>query len=150
GVRPDGSGVVFEVNRDVSRYRLGPPLTPEQQGFFFVRADGSGLRRLGPASGEPCFQLAAAHPELGVSGFEITFCSLPFSPDGRAVVFTDLGPGPGGETPPRVVPLPWAPGERGRVPRLPLAHSSIPGLPATGFAEFLDGETLGFYSFANP
>jgi hypothetical protein len=152
GVRPDGSGVVFEVNRDVSLGRFGPPLTPEQQGFFLVRADGSGLRRLGPASREPCFliNLNGRSSPWAFGTFQLTYCSLPFSADGRSVVFTDLGPGPGGETAAQVVTLDVATGERRQVTRLPLAQSSIPLLPATGFAEFVDAETLGFYSFANP
>jgi hypothetical protein len=152
GVRPDGSGVVFEVNRDVSVLRFGPPLTPEQQGFFFVRADGSGLRRLGPPSRAPCFQLTGTSVTLPIGTFALSYCSLSFSPDGRSVVFTDLGPGPGGEEAVQIFVLDLAtdPPKRTQVTRLPLAHSSIPLFPATGPAEFLDDETLGFYSFANP
>lgn len=39
----------------VQRLLLGTrnPLTAEQQGIFYVRADGTGLRRLGPPSQEP-------------------------------------------------------------------------------------------------
>src|SRR5262245_4859415 len=57
GVSPDGSGVVFEVNNEfaLSVFRA-PPLPPDQQGLFFVRADGSGRRRLGPASRDPSFR----------------------------------------------------------------------------------------------
>src|SRR5436190_8303089 len=49
GVSPDGSGVVFEVNDDLSLSRL-TSLPPEQKGFFFVRSDGRGGRYLGAAS----------------------------------------------------------------------------------------------------
>src|SRR5215475_9806852 len=54
-VLPDGSGVVFEMTKQFSVY---PPFTPEPpqgEGIFLVRADGSGLRRLGPASRAPTF-----------------------------------------------------------------------------------------------
>src|SRR5262249_10995854 len=40
GVSPDGSGVAFEVNNHVALF----PVVQTQEGFFFVRADGSGLR----------------------------------------------------------------------------------------------------------
>src|SRR5262245_64180239 len=45
GVSPDGSGVVFEVN---DAFSVAAPswIFPEQDGIFFVRSDGSGLRRL--------------------------------------------------------------------------------------------------------
>jgi hypothetical protein len=53
-VLPDASGVVFEVSKqNVPRLlRSGAPEPPEE-GIFFVRANGTGLRRLGPASRFP-------------------------------------------------------------------------------------------------
>src|SRR5262249_37482148 len=56
GVSPDGKAVVFEVSSDVAFIPPRAPAPPERQGFFFVRADGSGLHRLGPASRDRCFQ----------------------------------------------------------------------------------------------
>ena len=46
---PDGSGALFNVTKQFS---VTPAVTPEppEEGIFFVRADGSGLRKLGPAS----------------------------------------------------------------------------------------------------
>jgi hypothetical protein len=148
GVRPDGSAVVFEVNNEIAVF--GPPLLPEpeQEGFFFVRADGTGLRRLGPASRDPVsltYPVSSSPIGIGVN----VFATLAFSPDGRRVVFTDLGPGPAGETAIQIVTLTLA-GQRTQVTRLPRADSLIPGLPATGFPGFIDDETLAFYSFANP
>ena len=77
-VVPDGSGVVFDVTKQFS-----PALTPEPpgEGIFFVRADGSGLRRLGPPSR---FQ------------FFLGQFSWPVSPDGRTIAFIDLGPSTAG------------------------------------------------------
>jgi len=147
GVSPDGKGVVFEKSGDVALLHL-PLASPQQPGFFFVRADGSGLRWLGPASRDPCFQLEPNR--ASVIGFDTNvFPTLPFSPDGRCVVFTDLGPGPDGETV-QIVTLDVASGRRNQVTHLPKPASSIPGFPATSLAGFLDNETIGFYSFANP
>src|SRR5262245_27121733 len=54
-VSPDGSAVVFEVtNKAVVGPEFGsisPRLTEE--GFFVVRSEGTGLRRIGPPSDEP-------------------------------------------------------------------------------------------------
>jgi hypothetical protein len=59
-VLPDGSAVVFEVTTQFSVY---PSFTPEppEEGIFLVRADGSGLRRLGPASDVPTFVVVPGH-----------------------------------------------------------------------------------------
>src|SRR5262249_21750624 len=60
GVSPDGSRVVFEVNQ---KYSVFPPppsmqLSPEQEGIFLVRSDGSQPpRRLGPPSRDPSFRV---------------------------------------------------------------------------------------------
>src|SRR5262249_14857975 len=150
GVRPDGSGLVFEVS-NVSPFPL-IALTPEQQGFFFVRADGSGLRRLGPASRDPCSRTVPY--SLGPTGvsFFASCGGLSFSPDGRSVVFTDLGPGPDGEMAVQVVTLAVTgkrAGKRRQVSRPPLARAFLrlpPALPPAS----LDDETIGSYSFANP
>ena len=147
GVRPDGSAVVFEVNNDVALLPFGLPSPSPQQGFFFARADGSGLRWLAPASAAPIFDI---YPASGGSTANV-FPNLPFSPDGGHVVFTDMGPGPAGETAIQIFTLDVATGGPPRqVTHLPSAASPIPGLPATGFPSFLTGDTIGFYSFANP
>jgi hypothetical protein len=136
------------VNTDAAIFPL-VRVPAEQEGFFFVRADGTGLRRLAPPSRDPVFRLEPF--PLSPIGFGTTvFPTVPFSPDGRRVVFTDLGPGPAGETAIQIVTLELATGRRWQVTHLPLAASSIPGIPATGFPGFLDNATLGFYSFANP
>jgi hypothetical protein len=91
-VLPDGSGVVFEVTKQFSLY---PPLTPEPprgEGIFFVRADGRGLRRLGPASRFPSL--------LFVGGRTGTVFSV--SPNGRSIAFIDLGPATAGHEAPQV------------------------------------------------
>src|SRR5262249_31994759 len=95
-VSSDGRHVVFEVTDDFSvvGQKLVPPEQPE--GIFIVRADGRGLRRLGPASRDPSFRYAVdPAPPIGVRGS--VWIPFTFSPDGRAVVLPDLGPGPAGE-----------------------------------------------------
>jgi len=83
-VSPDGSAVVFELSDDFS---VEPPLPlqlpPDQKGIFFVRADGSGLRPLGPPSRLPFFFI-----ELN-SGFINDLAGFAFSPDGRMITFAD-------------------------------------------------------------
>lgn len=98
GVLPDGSGVVFELTDDFSMY---PPLTPKptEEGIFFVRADGTGLRRLGPNSGVPAL---SDPPELPFA----------MSPDSRTLAYTDLGPGPDGRDAAQIVTLDVATGRR--------------------------------------
>src|SRR4030095_14290734 len=60
GVSPDGSQVVFEVTDDDGGDTGVPPparvVPDEQKGTFAVRADGTNLRLLGPASRESSFQ----------------------------------------------------------------------------------------------
>src|SRR5262245_17461082 len=92
GVSPDGSGVVFEVTADTAVVSLGrvSPQPPEQQGMFFVRADGSGLRRLGPASREPMFRISPDPTGTFIFNLNVA-AAMPFSPNGRRIVFTDLG-----------------------------------------------------------
>src|SRR5262245_18940810 len=45
-VLPDGSGVVFELTGKYALFVSAP--SHSEEGWFFVRSDGTGLRRLGP------------------------------------------------------------------------------------------------------
>src|SRR5262249_27705860 len=92
GVSPDGSVVVFEVNDEFSSSAFTVP--PEKKGMFLVRADGRGLRSLGPPS----------HQRSFVGDF-VFGPPIAFSPDGRRIVFTDRGPDPQGEPAPQIVVL---------------------------------------------
>src|SRR5262249_56527150 len=103
-VSPDGSGVVFEVTDELGY--SGPRLPPEEKGFFFVRADGSG----GPLKiGSP-----SRVPPYDTKGVSISYVlavpSVVFSPDGERIAFTDLGPGPTGEVAPQIVTIDLAAG----------------------------------------
>jgi hypothetical protein len=101
-VLPDGSGVVFEVTKQLS---LLPAVTPEPpaEGIFFVRADGTGLHRLGPASRFPTL-LVVRDPNSPIGVSFISPGSNPFvvSPDGREMAFIDLGPDTDGHEAPQI------------------------------------------------
>src|SRR5262249_18509407 len=148
-VTPDGSGVVFEVsNRTVIQSVFGglsPELSPDQEGFFFVRADGKGRRRwLGPASRMSVFQIKAnADDPLGL-GYDIRGplpLNIAFSRDGRTIVYTDLGPGPNGEEAVQVVTLDIVSGKRTQLTSL-----TIPKEGVVNGARFVNEDTIVFVS----
>ena len=152
GVSPDGSTVVFEKTNRSSVIGL-PPLGPDREGFFTVRADGSGLRPLGPASRDPItrFAVDGSAPSGFRADIDFTWL-LPFSPDGRTVVFTDRGPGPAGEDAIQIFTMDVATGARTQVTRFPRAAPSNPLDPLRrdieGAVFALDG-TIGFTSSVN-
>ena len=155
GVSPDGSSVVFEVtfeNSLLTGVGVRTPLTPEQEGIYHVRADGSGLRRLGHPSREPAQRvIGIPTPDMGVPAYSNVFFS--FSPDGRSIAFADRGPGPAGEDAAQVVILDLATGLRRPVTRLPdvsPAYRNNPALPSILSVGFKDDATIGFFSRANP
>jgi hypothetical protein len=136
GVTPDGTQVVFEVTDEVREWVVFPPLFPldalpaEQKGIFVVGSDGSGLRRLGPAS--------RAH------SFYLSFFA--FSPSGRLVAYTDYGPGPNDVRAVQIITLDVLTGERRQVTRLPPASGSFGG---TYQPFFNDEQTITFNTRAN-
>jgi hypothetical protein len=151
GVSPDGSGVVFEVTTDTAVVSVGRPLLlpPEEQGIFFVRTDGSGLRRLGPASRDPMFRIS--EDPTGTFIFNVNIAAeIPFSPNGRRITFTDLGPGPGGEEAVQIVVLDLATGQRTQVTRLPSGSPPYAGQFLTAYPQFIDNETVIFVTFVDP
>ena len=118
-VLPDGSGVIFEVT---SRWFPLPAVRrlPEE-GFFFVRADGRGLRRLaGSAS-----RVQANDDEF-----------FPVSPDGLSIALTDLGPDREGHDAHQIFRLDPRSGDRRQ-----LTHHSDP----VCCANFLNSRTILFH-----
>jgi hypothetical protein len=109
-------------------------LTPEppEEGIFFVRADGSGLRRLGPPSRVP------------PAGFRWAA-----SPDGRAIAFIDLGPDRNGHDGRQVFLLDLR--SQDHTPRQLTKESWVSDVeeggsnPGVWFPTFLDDHTVGFY-----
>ena len=150
GVSPDGSAVVFEVTDDHLAF---PVITaaPEEEGIWFVRADGSGLRRLGPASRDPMYRILG---DGGPIGFLLY---LPLSPDGRLLVFTDLGPGPSGEDAVQVVTLDVVSGRRTQLTHFPPVALPCSGTSITPnqcfpvyFPQFVDAHTVLFQTISAP
>ena len=132
GVTPDGSQVVFEVTDEVTGngdFRLVfPPnaLPAEQKGIFAVRADGTGVHRLGPASSVVAF-------------YESLFA---LSPNGRTIAYVDLGPGPFNFNAIQIVTLDLVTGERNQVTHLPPASRTYQPF-------FNDDQTITFFTRAN-
>jgi hypothetical protein len=146
GVSPDGSSVVFEVTDDYSVVAPSLPhglLPPhEEEGIFVVRADGTGLHRLGPASREPCFVFSF--------GLVTDWPRFSFSPDGQRIAFTDRGLGPTGEESAQVVTMDVHTGERAPVTHLPPLTPFLPAFAPIESTWFVDGETIGFFKNSMP
>src|SRR5262249_50052206 len=112
-VSPDGSGVVFEVTDELGYLNIpgATPLPPEEKGFFFVRADGSGgPQKIGdPSRVPPYSSVTRAPPCVGpvvtYGCYRLGVPSIAFSPDGQWIVFTDVGPGPAGEEAQQIVTI---------------------------------------------
>jgi len=147
GVSSDGSLVAFEVTDDFSFFAF-TAVPPEAEGMFLVRTDGSGLRRLGPPSRDPSFRIA---PSVRGTGFDVSGpADLPFSPDRRRIVFTDVGPGPGDEDAVQVVALDLATGRRTQLTHLPAGSSPFLAAPVTFGPRFVDDETRRSFSTRSP
>src|SRR5262249_46506182 len=152
GVSPNGRHVVFEVTDDFGEIskNLVPP--GQEEGIFVVRADGRGLRRLGPASRDPSFRYVydPASPFVGRAS---AFVAFDFSPDGGTLVLTDLGQGRGGEEATQIFTLDIKTGSRSQLTHLPLVADRAVG--TSGLVEgtccpfFLDDGRIGFFSSAN-
>ena len=129
-VLPDGSGIVF----DVSKEKPGGSLTPDppEEGIFFARPDGSGVRKLGPPS--------RAYEHLTVGDFR-----WGVSPDGRSIAFIDIGPSREGHDAPQVFILNPRSGKRWQLTRQPRVPMPALGDPGIWFPSFLDNRTVGFY-----
>jgi hypothetical protein len=142
GMSPDGSLVVFEVTDDHSVIGPDSLVDADQEGIFVVRADGSGLRRLGDASSNPCFSVLWTG---NVDPWPWFF----FNRDGSSVTFTDIGPGPSGDAV-QIFTMDVATGRRQQVTQLPPMSGVPAGFVLTGGPSFLDANTISFFSFANP
>ncbi len=146
-VSPDGASVAFEVTDEFS---TNPPLPlnlpEEKKGIFWVRADGTGLRQLGPPSRERFFYTNQV-------GDPDEFGFLAFSPSGRTIALVDKGPDADGHEADQIVTIDVATSTRTQVTRLPPAVPP-PGYPSdapTVFASrFIDEQTIGFSACANP
>lgn len=137
GVAPNGSQVVFEVTDDRPTTLFPPNSLPaELNGIFAVRADGTDLRRLGPASREP--------PTRPGTAPAFTFA---FSPNGRTIAYTDRGPSRDNQDAVQIFTLDLATGDRRQVTQLPPAVQRSSA--RTCCPVFHDDRTIGFLTIAN-
>src|SRR5262249_40516203 len=143
GITPDGSGVAFEVT-DVFIRDPGWVLAPGQAGIYYTRADGSGLRRLGPPSRSP----ATFYTPSGV--LVVNDFSLSFDPSGQQFTYTDRGPDEAGHDAAQVFVQGLMPGARSRqVTRLPALD--LPGQwPEITVPSFIDSRTILFSRWIQP
>ncbi|HKA29742.1 MAG TPA: hypothetical protein VKH82_10220, partial [Candidatus Binatia bacterium] len=117
-VLPDGSRVVFEMTKQFTVY---PPFTPEPpqgEGIFLVHADGSGLRRLAPASHVATFVAVKDVNSPTGLGFPLTGIVYPVSPNGRSIALIDLGPDTAGHEAPQIFLLDLRSGRRTQLTHL--------------------------------
>jgi hypothetical protein len=139
GVTPDGKGVVFEINNAFELLEH-TPLAPEQQGFFYVRADGTGLRRLGPPSRDPTYRIyvSGGRPSAEVQ------TRVAISEDGRWAVFSDRAPGADGVETEQLFAIDLVTGERRQVTNLTAGEPPRPGRRIIGYFAFQEGRPIVF------
>jgi hypothetical protein len=144
-VTPDGEDIVFELTDAVSIFPL-VLLAPEERGIFLMHADGTGMRRLAPPSREPTFRFLASQQSIQIN----VLPGFAFSPSGRTVAFTDLGPGPTSDETVQIFTLDLITGERRQVTHLPIATPPSNLFPPTCCPSFIDDDTVTFPSVSNP
>ena len=139
GVTPNGKGVVFEIT---NAFQLvgRTALTDAQQGFFYVRADGRGLRRLGPPSRDPTYRLflTGGQPAADVTA------RLPIADDNRTAGFTDLAPGTDGVDTEQLFTMDLVTGQRRQVTHLTAGTPPGRGRHAIYYFEFYGHKTIVF------
>jgi hypothetical protein len=140
-VLPDGSRVVFELNKSLALIASFTP-EPPVEGIFIVNADGSGLRRLGPPSRYPTL-----FPFPDARGVEVTGTVWSVSPGGRSLTLIDFGPDTAGREAPQVFLLDLRSGRRRQLTHLPPSADRLQGIR---FPRFLDRGTIGFYGGSAP
>ena len=142
GVTPDGSGVVFELTDEFASVGQGV-LPAAQRGIYYVRPDGSDLRRLGPASRVPGVLFVPPDSSYPTGGFF-------FDPGGRQFTYPDLGPDDTGEEAPQVFVQRLATGERRQLTRLPRIAQAGEPPDIVVLPGFIDQHTILFYRFLGP
>src|SRR5262249_38423023 len=105
-VSRDGGTVVFQVTDDFAGLVIGGVTIPAPrfplatEGIFVVRSDGTDLHRIASQSRQAPFTIRPSpDPSLGPVSIA-TSNVFDFSPDGKAVVLVDRGPGSDGSDAP--------------------------------------------------
>jgi len=147
GLSPDGTQIIFELADDSSLVAPNRLLAAEEEGIFTVRPDGTGLRRLGPHSRDPATRIIPdPGGPTGLLGSSRGFFG--FSPDGKRITFTDLGPGPEGEDAPQVFVLDLDSGERLQVTCLDPLEPRFPPTAAVQAGSFISDDQIQFATVA--
>src|SRR5262245_1416169 len=141
GVSPDGRTVVFEVNHDHAMIQV--PLVLPEEGIYSAHADGTAMRRLGPPSRAPNFIFIPADNPYGFTTGR--WDDLWFSPDGRFVVFTDLGRGADGSDAVQVVVMDVESGARTQLTHFVAASQGNPTTQQNAGGYFVDDDKLAVY-----
>jgi hypothetical protein len=125
-----------------------------------VRADGTGGRRLGPPSGDKSYRLGPAFgkPSINLYGAYTLSSPISFSPDGKRITFSDLGPAPDGRQAVQIAVLDLVTGDRRLLTRLPAGTDPDPSpdyplmapFPLTCCPQFVDNDTIAFQTYTDP
>jgi hypothetical protein len=141
GTTPDGSGIIYELTDEFVQEGRGV-LPAEQRGIYYMRADGSGLRRLGPASHAP----TVVYSPTGTSWLEYGFA---FDPGGEEFTYVDRGPDEAGHDAAEVFLRGLTPGDATQVTHLPALD--VPWQwPEVAVPRFLDARTIWFTRWTQP
>jgi hypothetical protein len=138
GVSPDGARVVFELS---DRFSLlgAAQLGDDEKGLYMANADGTELVKLGPPTGVPAYQF------LPHGSIEIAPKPLAFSPDGRYVVYSDLGRAVDGSTDAQLWSLRLADRKRTQLTSVAKRPGSAKLFLGYTF-DFANPSTVGFYT----
>jgi hypothetical protein len=148
-VMPDGSGVIFHLSNDEPLGQLFPWLFPDppEKGWFFVRADGTGLRRLGPPSRIPLWTTVpspAGRPPLFLDLYWTGGWTL--SHDGRQAVITDIGPDSEGRETPQIFLMDVFGPSAGRRTQVTHVPGRLSPVPTTCCGVFRDRRSIVFWT----
>jgi hypothetical protein len=133
-VSPDGNHVAFELNDAFSLLAPGV-LTNEDDGIYLVRADGTERVRLAPPNRVPVYRQP---------GFDLNPNGIVFSPDGRYIVYSDLGPADDGSVDAQLWSLRIADRKTTQLTRL--ARHAGGTVPLGYWFHFADERTVGMFT----
>jgi len=139
-VSPDGRHIAFELNDRFSNF-APDQVTDDVRGLYLARADGSDVVKLRPAT-------SVARYVILSNGSPSFSSSIAFSPDGRYLVYRDLGPAADGTIDAQL----WSLRLRDRKTMQLTRLARLPdGITALEYSfEFADATTVAFYTLDNP
>ena len=136
-VSPNGTHVFFELN-DAFSVLEHDRVTDDDRGLYLARTDGSDLIKLGPATAVPVFRV------LPDGTFDSGSMRTKFSPDGRYVVYSDLGPTSDGRVDAQLWSHRLIDGKRTQLTHLARGRGDVPLWYSFDFA---NDTTIAFFTF---